>query len=387
VVAVAVAAAALGMLFVGTKLITHPGGASSFVVAGDAWTNPATVTGRIYVLHGEGYDGQFVYRLALDPLTTGSRADGIRFANGAYHQERIVYPTLAWLLSGGGHPAAVLWALIGLNVAGIAVLGGIGALVAREYRRSPWWGLVLALGPATAVALARDLNEIVAMALVVSALWALRRRYSAAAALLLVLAVLTRETTLMVPVALGVYWLWERRPGSTDRLVSWATFVLPGIAFVGWQAFLRDTWGYTASQSGTKDNIGLPFRGLIDGVRHNIEIFDRLVSRHQLGNNTWLVLANIVMALAAVVLIAWFAVSIRTSAAPTWEKFILALAVLEATLLSWQYHEGFARATAEAFTVGVLVLLGRRDRSSNLALLGVSAFGAGLAFAYAVVLV
>jgi hypothetical protein len=44
-----------------------------------------------------GYDGQFFYRLALEPFSTAERVDGIAFDAPAYRQQRIGYPLLAFL--------------------------------------------------------------------------------------------------------------------------------------------------------------------------------------------------------------------------------------------------------------------------------------------------
>lgn len=52
--------------------------ASSFVTAGDKYSDPALVPHNLVVLkHNagyDGYDGQFYYRLALDPFTSKQAA-------------------------------------------------------------------------------------------------------------------------------------------------------------------------------------------------------------------------------------------------------------------------------------------------------------------------
>ena len=90
--AVAVAA------FVGVRsIITH--GLSGFPVAAP----PATASGtRGLRGYSDGYDGQFVYRLALDPFTHAVTAHGITLDNPAYRQQRIATALLAHVAR--GHP-------------------------------------------------------------------------------------------------------------------------------------------------------------------------------------------------------------------------------------------------------------------------------------------
>ena len=54
--------------------------------------------GELTVYEGSsGYDGAFVYRLALDPFTEQPVAHGITLDNPSYRQQRIVLPLVAWL--------------------------------------------------------------------------------------------------------------------------------------------------------------------------------------------------------------------------------------------------------------------------------------------------
>ena len=95
------------------------GGLDRWVVAGDRYTDPASVTGGITVLAGNGYDGQFFYRLALRPWQLGvGPFDGIRL-DTPFRSGRIAYPALAWVLSLGGRPVLVPLALVLVNIAAV----------------------------------------------------------------------------------------------------------------------------------------------------------------------------------------------------------------------------------------------------------------------------
>src|SRR3990172_6865503 len=82
---------------------------SVFIVAGERFTSPRA---DIYIHPRDGYDGQFYYRLALDPLTIERTAHGIRLDNPPYRQQRILYPVLAWLV---GRVIPVPWAMLLVN--------------------------------------------------------------------------------------------------------------------------------------------------------------------------------------------------------------------------------------------------------------------------------
>ena len=57
-----------------------------------------------------GFDGQFYYILARDPWHAASAGE---VDLPAYRHCRVVYLVLAWLVSGGGDPVLLLWALTG----------------------------------------------------------------------------------------------------------------------------------------------------------------------------------------------------------------------------------------------------------------------------------
>lgn len=373
--AVAATAVLLATLAAGLRLTTHEGGAGAFIVAGDLITDPATVAGGIHVERdAPGYDGQFVYRLALDPLTTRRLDHGILLDTPTYRQQRIVLPVLAWLVSGGGNPTAVTWALIGLNVLATGALAAIGARLARDHRRTPWWGLALALAPGFAVTLAADLNELVAMAFATGGLLAVRRRHWSAAALF-TLAVLTRETTLLIPIGLGVAWVIEHRPGSRRREVPMAAFVVPGIVLVAWQRFLQGRWDADApAESGASFNLAGPFRGLVDGVGDNLRA-DTTTGR-----------INVVLTVAVLAFLLGAVIALRRSEVPFHEKVAFVVALVAASLYSWHVHEGFLRAVIELWCLAVIVLLGRRDRRSDATLVAGIGVWAAVAAAYGLAL-
>jgi hypothetical protein len=161
-----------------------------------------------------GYDGQFAYFLALDPVNAHFYMDV-----PAYRYERILYPMVARLLA-LGQPGLVPYTLILVNL--LAVVGGTWALAAWLRRKgvSPWLALLFGLSPGVCFALQRDLNEPLGYAFVAFAVYLYDfggRRRLLWAGLAFGLAALARESTLVFPVVYGLALLSARSSEAPVR--------------------------------------------------------------------------------------------------------------------------------------------------------------------------
>ena len=333
VAAAVVVAVVAGALFCGLRLAALDGNPTAFVVAGGPTSHPSELP-EGFDLAGAGYDGQFFYRLARSPLSTAETEAGITFDTGPYRQQRIVYPAAAWALAGGGRPGLVPWALIAVNVAALGVAAGAAALLARRAGRRWWWGLAC-LPPGVAISLARDLSEVVAVALVLVGLagWASGRWSRGAVGW--TLAALARETTLVVPVAHLLVALWRR----DWRQAGWLG--LPPAVWLAWQGWLAARWGDVPVLSG-KGNLGIPFQGLARTLA-------------QTESPVRLLLAFAVLGLLGLGLIA---VAGRAGPVPVRMAFVLsALLLVSLNRKVWVDADAFLRAAAEACALaGVLAL-------------------------------
>jgi hypothetical protein len=343
-VALAVAAALIASVFVAARLSKLDWDASRFVLAGQGLSDPAHVPKSLYVLRGAtGYDGQAYYRLALDPLTTRKTDRGITLDSPSYRQQRIVYPALSWALSGGGRAASIPWVMIALNVAAMIALGWIGGAIALALGKNVWTGAAFVLYPGFVVSLARDLPEPIAAAFLLAGLLLLRRSRPTAAAVVLTLAVLTRETTAVLAFGLATAWLFDhvrgRAPGFAARV-----FVAPLGVLVVWQLFLYARWNSLPVLS-NPNATDPPFVGIANHL-------GRFVRGHG-----FLALSEI--ALAAVLLVAVLAL-LRSERIRSYERWaFLAAAVLVIVLdhTVWEDHAHFLRAMTEFYVLGAVALL------------------------------
>jgi hypothetical protein len=179
-----------------------------FVVAGVKYASPTRAPRDLPVQSVAGYDGQFHYRLALDPFDLARTAFGIRLDSFS-RVERIGYPFLAWLVSGGHHGLVPL-ALVTINVVACAIVALAGGLLAQSAGRHALWGLVFAGYWGYLWTLGRDLTELTAAAFVLLALAALIRHAPIWSGLSFLCAVLSKETSVLLIGTLALLAVWER---------------------------------------------------------------------------------------------------------------------------------------------------------------------------------
>jgi hypothetical protein len=155
-----------------------------------------------------GYDGQFFYALGRAPFA--------RFDWGldspSYRQARLLYPLLAWVVSGGGDPIRLFWALPIVNLLVIGALAGLGAEAARRNRLSPWWGLLLPWVVSADLAALCNLCDALSVLMIVALLaaWLWRGPWWALG-LLAAGALFSRQQNVLVVFSLLAVALYRRR--------------------------------------------------------------------------------------------------------------------------------------------------------------------------------
>ncbi len=323
---------------------------ANFILVGAHFATPAQVPPGIPVQPTFGYDGQFYYRLALNPANLAQTAYGIR-VDHSYRFMRIGYPALTWLLSAGQH-SLVPAMLIAVNIAAIGALGYFGGVLARQGGRHPAWGLLMAAYFGLITSVSRDTAEPLAAALLLAALLALRARRPVAAALLLAAGALTRETVMVAVAAIGVIRLVtlvraRQLPGRDD--LPW---VVPTVVFAGWQLIIAAATGSVALATDGSRNAGLPFAAPLHALVFNC----KHLSTAQFNKyDLWLVefFALVLFCVAATAVL-------RASRAALWEKLALYLYVIEICLVTpstWSSVNADMRSFIEVYLLAVTILL------------------------------
>lgn len=353
VVTVVAVVAAAYLVFVGARLAVFEGDPSGFVTAGDQTTDVTSAPDSLLVATGtRGYDGQAYYRLARDPLTDEVTAEGITFTRPAYWQTRIGYPVAAWAVSAGGQASLVPAVMLLLNLLGVVLIALLAARLARALGRNPWWGAVPALWAGYVVGVGQDLTEPLAGALLLGSLYAIRAGGFVPATLALTAAALTRETTLVLAVAVLITSLaavaGTPRSGSGRRTPPWWVGAVPLVAYAGWRSWVRARWTGVAPEPPSDNPLGPPVTALLDYLGH---------AWANLGAE-WPNLVLLVPTLAGLLLAA---AALRHRTEPLHERLALAgYLVLLLCLPVWDRGQAYLRWGCEPMLLGWLLLIGRR---------------------------
>ena len=347
-------AAVVYAVFILARLAAHGFDPSAFVMAGDAFCDAAETPQCLTILpNSQGFDGQFYFRLALDPFTGERRAHGILLDAPAHRHQRFIFPFLAWALSLGGRAGMLPAVLIAINYFGICLVAYLGGKYARAFGRHALWGLVFPLFPGFVLSLARDCTEIVSASFVLGGLLAARRGKYAATAVLLSLAILTRETTLLVAGAVMLTTLhgwWQSRRVSAPTL---ALAALPLCVYIVWQLILRQVWGISPLEANS-GSLEMP----LVGVAKFLQAIIPPAGRHDVVNLAELALIGLLAILSASAL--------RSSTASPSEKLAwipyVVLVLMFGYERLWCDDWNFVRILTEFYMLGMVILLGARTR-------------------------
>ena len=298
-----------------------------------------------------GYDGQFYYRLALDPFDWAKTAFGISM-DESYRYTRIGYPFLAWLVS-LGQQGFVPAALVAVNLVCVAAMAVLGGMFARESGRHALWGLAFAGYFGLVISVGRDTAEPLAEACMLGGLLAYRRGKPVMTACLFAVGVVTRETILFAPAAIAVTRLVAMarhrvRPGLADL-----TWVVPaclyGIVELAVHVVVKGEFPLLANSS---RNLSVPFTAMIKALKFDIGHI----------NTAHLSPIDIVLleyATLAVFILAGLVV-LRVTTAPVHERLAFVFFVLQLGLLSgqiWTSTFGDGRSFIEPYLLALILLL------------------------------
>ena len=238
--------AVCALIYVGVTLARYGWDPMAFVIIGERF-DPGVPGGSL------GYDGQFAYQIARDPL------GGWRYLDvPAYRYQRILYPLLARLLS-LGKASLIPWTLILINVA--ALVGGtaLTEAILTEHSASRWYALTYGLYIGLLMPVRLDLTEPLAYMLAQAGVLAFSRQRLRLSALWFALAALARETTLLFPLAYSFYLLSVRR---WKTAFEWGGAI--AAPFLAWQIVLwrwLGDWGVGSGGALATSFETIPFRG------------------------------------------------------------------------------------------------------------------------------
>jgi len=324
---------------------------SLFIMAGHVYTHRGQLPRGLLLVPSAGYDGQFYYRLALDPANWNLTAFGITM-DQSYRYTRIGYPVLAWLLSLGQHQLVPV-VLVVINLLAVAAMAVLGGMFARESGRHALWGLAFAAYFGLVISVGRDTAEPLAEACMLGGLLAYRRSKPILCTVLFMVGAITRETILLAPAAIAVTRLVamarrQVRPGLADL-----TWVVPagvyGVLEVAVHFVVKGEFPLLANGS---RNLAVPFTAMLDALTFDI----RHINTAHLSP---IDIALLEYATLGIFVLAGLAVLLVTTA-PAHERLAFVFFVLQLGLLSgqiWTSTFGDGRSLIEPYLLALILLL------------------------------
>lgn len=268
------------LVLVAPSLIRNQGDLSNFIIAGDQIVDGEKVPVKIKIRQNSGgYDGQFYFRLALNPDAHLRNEDGVTFDAPTWRMQRIGYPVIVHLLA-FGKASAVPALLFLVNFFGIGLIAWLALRLSRQLALPDWLPLAIVSWPGLVVTLVHDTTEITALVFLLAALSAYFAGRYVLYAGLAAAATLSRETSILIIAGIFLYnlgaasWgLYFKSKGSGVGLFSvakkngfsykLALLLLALIPFLLWRQFLIMRWGISPQADGGGGNVSWPFAGFL----------------------------------------------------------------------------------------------------------------------------
>jgi len=324
---------------------------SRFILVGRHFATPSQLPPGMPVAKTYGYDGQFFYRLALNPLNFHHTAYGITM-DRPYRYMRIGYPVLTWVVSAGQH-FLVPVTLVALNIAAIGALGYLGALFARQGGRHALAGLLIPGYFGLLTSLSRDTAEPLAAVCLLAGLLAVRSRRPVLAAALLTFGALTRETVMVAVAAIAILRVIGMLRGRED--LAWA---VPAVAFAAWQVVVKVATGSVPLLADGGRNAGTPFIAPLEAFRHNLAH----IHLHQFEQyDLWFLELAILVFFSVAALLC-----LRATSAPGHERLAFVLYLVEICVVTpstWSSLDADMRSFIEVYLLAVIILLATPRRT------------------------
>lgn len=340
------------LLFIFLRLSLHGFDPSIFITAGDRLCDPDFIPEKVVILKDSyGYDGQFYYRLALDPFTSKRSDYGVALDNPPYRHQRILYPLIVWLLS-LGHVKSVPILMILVNYGGLCLIGWMGGMFAHSMRQHALWGLLIALYPGFVLTLSRDLGEILEIGLVLASLLCIRNAKHLLATIFLTLAIFAKETALLVALGLFGSYVWYRSKNEHLEEIRWYLFASPALCYFVWQFILLFHWGELPIFAG-RNILGFPFFGVG-------KFFLSMITGVTISQSVFLCELLFIIGFTVCVICSFGLSLAKRHEKLSWLLYALLISLL--TNAIWIEDWEFFRAISCYYVLGSIIIIGSRSR-------------------------
>jgi hypothetical protein len=214
--------------------------------------------GPVMTPNATGHDGQIYYVIARDPFARRATVDALRsFDLPQYRYRRILFPLLAGGF-GTFSPRLTLFGLMFWTVAGMALTTVAVADLAFRLEASGAAVMTAVMNLGALLSTMLLTGDVMALGLALGGMTLFLRGWVRTALVVFALSALTKETYLLVPLALGA-WQWLRR----ERLTALRLITLPALPLAVWSLWL---WFAVPEVSRATSILGAPLIGVVSSA-------------------------------------------------------------------------------------------------------------------------
>ncbi len=259
------------------RLIKSQFNFSYFIVAGSDFVNQDKTIIPVVIQKGQGYDGQFFYRYALNPIDFNKNDYGVNVDHPPYRIQRIAYPLFAWFLSFGGYPAAVPIALVLLNMLAFIGISFYTNKFITLVNGNIVYGLLPLFLSGIFMSIARDLSEVTELFFFTGAIYYLFKPRYLLFSIFATFTLLSHETSMIAFIPLGACLIFRMFRKEFKPPVLFY-LLLPFLIFAIWKIIIYFNIPALADTTIRYESIGLPFKGIIMGLKANFNFSDTINS-------------------------------------------------------------------------------------------------------------
>lgn len=218
---------------------------------------------QLLLYEGGGGDGQYFYMMAFDPFLTRFQDQLAKYRDGVdlppYRYRRIGFSLLTKLFSFDrpeAYPQTMILLILFSQLLAVFFLIRIALL----YQQHPFWSLLYFLVPGFCISQRFGLPEPMAAAFLLGGLLFYLKQKLPLAAVFFAASLLTRETGILLVVAIATFELLKRHWKTVITICASAVPYFLWRLFLTWRLF--GTWGWSGFYL-EPGNVGAPFAGLV----------------------------------------------------------------------------------------------------------------------------
>lgn len=207
------------------------------------------------IYQGEiGYDGQQFLSIAFDPFLQNTETINT-LDHPIYRYRRILYPLIGYLLS-FGNQTLIPYVMVGINYLSLIFIVGIISLYFKSDNTFQWQPLLTLCIPGVWMVLSLGTADLLSSLFLILAFYSYRSDKPIVTGVAISLACLTRETLILMGLALILASIWQRKRKYIKPLLF---SLLPPLLWTGYINLLN-----LPGKVRVKDNFGYPFVGIFN---------------------------------------------------------------------------------------------------------------------------